>query len=156
VLENFCVAVRDFDFLEAEKYISDDEGYFANAKALAQGLSSEKAEIAKDVFSYMSFSDFSEEDGVCTVTVKRVDFYNLKKDVEFRASVGDSATEVLRELLESKGFAAKYIKTIENVKVSVRKNATGASVPLGHASENSDFTALLGLDTFLGWYTLQE
>ncbi len=154
-LENFCFAMDDFDLARAEKYVYDTEEYFAGVKALADGLDAEKAEIAKAIYAHMDFSDFTEKDGVCTLTVKYVDFEKLRMDVNFRVNTGATATEVLREITESKGFAAGYIKTAENVTVTLRKDGGKAYVPLGYAGVNSDFTKKLGLDTFLGWFILQ-
>jgi hypothetical protein len=154
-LENLCFAIREFDLEKAQKYVYDGEGYLEKAVNTASKLTPEQAEIAKLVYSHMQFSDFKEEDGYFSLTVKYVDFYNLKKDVEFRTSIGSSATEVLREMLEGSGFAAKYTKTREDVRILIKNNVSGACVPLGHASDNSFFTAILGLDTFLEWYTLQ-
>ena len=154
-LESLCFAVDDFDLVKAEKYVCDEEGYFAEVKALAEGLEAEKAEITKAIYAHMAFADFAEKDGVCTLTVKYVDFDRLKSDVNFRINTGATATQVLREITESKGFAAQYIKTAEKVTVTLRKDGGRAYVPLGYAGNNSEFTKILGLDTFLGWYTLQ-
>lgn len=153
-LENLCFAMEDFDLARAEKYAYDAEEYFAEAKVLAQGLDAEKAEIAKAIYSHMAFSNFTEKDGVCTLTVKYVNFEKLRRDVNFRVNTGASATDVLRELLESKGFSA-YTETADNVTVTLRKDGGKAYVPLGHASVNPEFTKMLGLDTFLGWFILQ-
>jgi hypothetical protein len=154
-LENLCFAMEDFDLERAGKYVGDEEGYFARGKDFAEELDSEKAEIAKAIYSNMDFSDFTENEGVCVLTVKYVDFEKLRMDVNLKVNTGASATDVLRELLESKGFAAKYIKMAENVTVTLSKDGGAVCVPLGYASVNSEFTKMLGLDTFLGWFILQ-
>ena len=154
-LENLCFAVEDFDLERAEKYACDDEGYFAGVKALADRLDAEKTEITKAIYSQMAFSGFAENGGVCTLTVKYVDIERLKSDVSFRINTGATATDALREITESKGFAAQYIKTAENVTVTLFNDGGKAYVPLGYASVNAEFTKILGLDTFLSWYTLQ-
>ena len=65
---------------------------------------------------------------------------------------GDGAA--LETFLESKGFSA-YMKTAEGVKVTLAKEGENALVPIGRAGVNSEFTAMLGLETFLGWFILQ-
>ena len=154
-LENFCFALRDFDLAKAEKYISDEEGYFARVKDLAKELNAEKAEIAKAIYANMEFSDFTENDGVCTLTVKYVDFEKLKRDVSSRTNAGETVTDVLREITESNGFAAGYLKTREDVTVTLRKDGSEVYVLLGYVGINSEFTKMLGLDSFLIWYNLQ-
>ena len=154
-LENICFAMEEFDLERAEKYVYDEEGYFANAKSFADGLSAEKAEIAKAIYANMSFSDFEESGGVCTLTVKYVDFERLKRDVSSKINTGKTAADALREIAESSGFAMGYLKTAENVTVTLYKEGGKAYVPLGLAGVNSEFTKMLGLDSFLGWFSLQ-
>jgi hypothetical protein len=103
----------------------------------------------------MSFSEFSEEDGACTLTVKYIDFDRLKRDVDARINTGASATDVLSEIVESKGIA-RYTVTANGVKVMLRNDGEKVSVPLGYAGENAEFTKMLGLEAFLRWYILQE
>ena len=154
-LENLCFAMEDFDIARAAEYVDDTEGYFSEAKALAAVLGAEKSEIAKDIYANMSFTDFTESDGVCTLTVKYIDFERLKRDANAKINAGEAATDVLGEIVESKGFAAQYVKTAENVTVTLNKSDSGALVPIGYASVNGEFTKMLGLDTFLGWFILQ-
>ena len=154
-LENLCFAVADFNLARAADYVDDGEGYFATVTSLASRLDAEKAEIAKAIYSSMSFSEFSEEDGACTLTVKYIDFDRLKRDVDARINTGASATDVLSEIVESKGIA-RYTVTANDVKVMLRNDGEKVSVPLGYAGENAEFTKMLGLEAFLRWYILQE
>jgi len=153
-LENLCFDVRELDLAGAAEYVYDSEGYFASAKALMAELSEKKAEIARKIYSNMSFSNFEENDGVCTLTVKYVDFKKLIEAAEAKTNAGASATDALGEIVESKGFSA-YMKTAEGVKVTLAKEGENALVPIGRAGVNSEFTAMLGLETFLGWFILQ-
>lgn len=155
-LENLCFAVRDFDIAGAEKYVLDSEGYFAGAALLAGELSAEQAALAKQIYSKMEFSGFEEEDGICTFTVKYVDFNSLITAVTVDASAGASATESLRGIVESGRLEKQYMKTKNGVKVTLHKGEDGVLVPLGYAGENAEFTGILGLDTFLRWYSLQR
>lgn len=153
-LENLCFDVRELDLAGAAEYVYDSEGYFASAKALMAELPEKKAEIARKIYSNMSFSNFEENDGVCTLTVKYVDFKKLIEAAEAKTNAGASATDALGDIVESKGFSA-YMKTAEGVKVTLAKEGGNALVPIGRAGVNSEFTAMLGLETFLGWFILQ-
>ena len=156
-LENLCFAVRDFDLERAEKYTGEDkEGYFGGVLSLAEGLSAEKKETAKAIYSAMTFSKAVEEDGVCTVTVRYVDFKGLTEAVEFEVNTGASATESLREIIESGRLQKQFMKTAADVKVTLSKNENGAFVELGYAGENAELTRIFGLDTFLRWYAMQR
>ncbi|MBQ9746770.1 MAG: hypothetical protein IJW21_08110 [Clostridia bacterium] len=155
-LENLCFAVRGFELEEAAKYVYDGEGYFAGVLSLAGELSGEKAELAKLIYSKMEFSGFEEDGGVCTFTVKYVDFSALIAAVNVDASAGASATESLRGIVESGRLQKQFMKTKNSVKVTLRKDEGGALVPLGYAGENAELTGILGLDTFLRWYSLQR
>ena len=153
-LENLCFAVQDFNLAAAAQYVDDSEGYFASASALANGLSREKAEIARKIYSYTSFSDIEEKDGVCTLTVRYVDVEKLKKNVSARVNTGAYATDVLGDIIGGKGLSA-YMKTETGVKVTLTKESGTALVPIGRAGVNAEFTSMLGLEAFLGWLTLQ-
>ena len=153
-LESLCFAVRDFELAGAAEYVSDGEGYFASVLSLSRELSEEQTEIAEKIFSNMSFSDFEENGGVCTLTVRYVDFDKLKKDVNTRANAGASALDVLRELAESKGFST-YMNTAEGVTVALSAEGENVLVPIGRAGVNAEFTEMLGLEAFLSWLTLQ-
>ena len=154
-LENFCFALRNFDFEKAAGFVDDAEGYFAKTMTLAKGLDTEKAVIAKDIFSNMSFSDFKENDGAYTLTVKYVDFKKLILAVESHINTGASASDVLREMTESGRIGKQFTVKQSGVPVMLTKNGKTALVPLGRAGVNAEFTAMLGIDTFLEWYILQ-
>jgi hypothetical protein len=153
-LENLCFAVQDFDLAGAAEYVDDAEGYFASVISLSGELSQEQTEIAEKIFSNMSFSDFEEKDGTCTLTVKYIDFDKLKKDVSARVNAGATATDVLGELVESKGFSA-YMNTAKGVTVTLSAEGERALVPIGRTGVNAQFTEMLGLEAFLSWFTLQ-
>ena len=155
-LENLCYAARDFELAKAANYVSDDEGYFQTVLSFAEGLTEEQKETAEAVFSQMAFSEFEEKDGVCTLNVKYVDFSSLIAYVDVAASAGASATESLGEILESGRLQKQFMKTKNGVRVTLLKNGGNVLVPLGYAGVNAEFTSLLGLDTFLRWYSLQR
>jgi hypothetical protein len=156
-LENLCFAVGRFDLEKAEKYVFDAEGYFEDIRELEGELTEEQREIAKEVYSYMSFSDFSEKDGVCAVTVKYIDVAELMRNANGALASGTgTASEYLRDAIDSGAIKNLFLKTAKSVKVVLSKENDKAKVPLGYTSENADFTRLLGLDTFLRWYSLQR
>ena len=156
-LENLCFAVESFDLAKAEKYVSDAEGYFEDVRALESELTEEQRQIAKEVYSYTGFSGFSEKDGVCTVTVKYVDVAELMRNANggLAAGVG-TASEYIRDAIDSGALKNLFVKTEQNVKVVLSQENGKAKVPLGYTGENADFTRLLGLETFLRWYSLQR
>ena len=158
-LENFCFAVRDFDLAKAEKYVADDtEGYFRNVRSLAEELTEEQAKTAKAIYSHMAFSDFAEDGGAYTVTVKYVDFAALINAVNVESSTGASSLETLSEIVESGRLQKQFMKTQSGVRVEYSADSSESTkqIKLGYSGINSDFTRLLGLDTFLRWYSLQR
>ena len=152
-LENLCFAVRDFDLSKAAKYVGGE--YFENILSLAEELTEEQTETAKEIYAAFSFSDFKETDGVCTFTLSYVDFNELIKAVNNESGAGASASESLRDVINSGRLKKQFVKSVSGVKVTLSKENGKVCVPLGRAGVNKDFTAKLGLDTFLGWYALQ-
>ena len=155
-LENFCVAVRDFDLAKAEKYVLSGDKYFENVKSLSEELTDEQRQTVKDIYKNMAFSDFKEEGGVCTFTVKYVDFDRIIREVETSLNMGASADESLREIAASETFQKRFMQTKTGVKVQLEKDGGNVYVSLGISGENAEFTSLMGLDKFLRWYSLQS
>ena len=156
-LEGFCFAVQDFDIDAANKCVLDgSEKYFERVLAYFRALSDEQKETAKKLFSKMAFSEFKENDGVCTLNVKYVNFQKLIKTVENDVVTGSTATESLERILESGRIEMQFTEIAKEVKVTLSKAEGKAYLTLGYLGENEEFTRILGLDTFLGWYSEQR
>ena len=157
VLEGFCFATRDFDLDAAGKYVADGtEKYFGKVLDFAGELSAAQNETAKKIFSKMAFSAFEEDGGVCTVTVKYINFAKLIKNVENDVVTGSTATQSLERLLEGGRFEMQFMDVAENVKVTLSSSDGKSCIVLGYSGANAEFTELLGLDTFLSWYSAQR
>ena len=156
-LDNLLFSVRDFDLAKAEKYVSDADGYFAGVRELEGLLTAEQKGIAKEIYSYVSFSEAVEENGTCTLTLKYVDVAELIKSANETLAAGTgSASDYLRDMLEGGTLKNLFLKTEKNVTVVLSEIDGKAAVALGYAGENADLTRFLGLDTFLRWYSLQS
>ena len=159
VLEDYCFAVARFDLEKAaECTVSGDaEKYFETVLELSQSLTEEQRGIAKELFSQMKFTDFAEGDGFYTVTVKYIDFSALIKSVNDSLAVGTgTASDYLREIIDSGRIQNQFLKTEQSVKVVLAEADGKAKLALGYSGENARFTALVGLDTFLRWYSTKR
>ena len=159
VLEDYCFAVASFDLEKAAGLVdeNDAEKYFETVMKYSQRLTSEQRGIAKELYSRMKFTDFTEDGDVYTVTVRYVDFSSLIKSVNDSLAVGSgTASENLRKIIDSGRIEAQFLKTEQNVKVTLSENDVKTKLSLGYSGENARFTALVGLDTFLRWYSGQR
>ena len=136
VLEEYCFAVADFELEKAaELAVNDAEKYFETVLKYYNGLTKEQRDIAKELYSRMKFTDFAEDGDAYTVTVKYIDF---------------------SALIDSGRIEKQFLKTEQNVRVMLSDNDGKTKLSLGYSGENSRFTALVGLDTFLRWYSGQR
>ncbi len=159
VLEDYCFAVADFELEKAAELATkeDAEKYFEKVLKYSQNLTEEQRGIAKELYSHMKFTEFAEAEGYYTVTVKYIDFSALVKTVNDSLAIGTgSASEYLREIIDSGRIKNQFLKTEQGVKVVLAEENGKTRVPLGYSGENARFTALVGLDTFLRWYSTQR
>ena len=159
VLEDYCFAVADFDLEKAAELATkgDVEKYFENVLKYSQNLTKEQRGIAKELYSQMKFTDFAESEGYYTVTVKYIDFSALIKSVNDSLAVGvGTASGELRKIIDSGRIKNQFLKTEQGVKVVLVEEDGKTKVPLGYSGENARFTAIVGLDTFLRWYSTQR
>lgn len=158
-VENFCFAVKDLDMEKMAKYTVDDaEKYFENVMSYWGELSEDQKSIVKELFAYVSFTDIAEEnEGVFTLKVKAVDFSSLISSVEISLAAGtDNASDYIREIIDGGSFKGRFLKAEQGVTVIVSDTDDGYKITLGHSGKNKEFTALLGLDLFLRWYSTQR
>jgi hypothetical protein len=150
--------VKDFDIERMSSYTEDNaEKYFENVNSYESALSVEQREIAAELFSRMSFNDITEENGYFTVTVKYVDIAALISTVNISLATGtESASHYIKDIIESGRLDTQFIKTKQGVRVTVSETENGAKLILGYSGENKEFTTLLGLETFLRWYSVQR
>ena len=158
VLEEYCFAVADFELEKAaELAVNDAEKYFETVLKYYNGLTKEQRDIAKELYSRMKFTDFAEDGDAYTVTVKYIDFSALIKSVNDSLAVGTgNASKYLRDIIDSGRIEKQFLKTEQNVRVMLSDNDGKTKLSLGYSGENSRFTALVGLDTFLRWYSGQR
>ncbi len=159
VLEDYCFAVADFDLEKAATLAAenDAEKYFENVLKYAQNLTEEQRGIAKELFSQMKFTEFTEGEGYYTVTVRYIDFSALIRSVNDSLAVGTGrASEYIREIIDSGRIKNQFLKTEQGVKVMLTEEDGKTKVPLGYSGDNARFTSLVGLDTFLRWYSTQR
>ena len=50
----------------------------------------------------------------------------------------------------------QFMDVAENVKVTLSSSDGKSCIVLGYSGANAEFTELLGLDTFLSWYSAQR
>ncbi len=159
VLEDYCFAVTDFDLEKASKQVAKDdaEKYFENVLKYSQNLTEEQRAIAKELCAQIKFTEFTEADGYYTVTVKYIDFSALIRSVNDSLAIGTgTASEYLRAIIDSGRIKNQFSKTEKAVKVMLTEEDGETKLPLGYASDNVRFTELVGLDTFLRWYSAQR
>lgn len=158
--ESFCISIEKFNLEKAEGYVSDDaEKYFENVLKYESKLSDEQKEIAKKLYSYVKFSDISENgDGTFTVaTVKHIDFAALIVSVDINLATGtESASDYISDMMKAETFSQNFVRTKNNVKITVTETDGDYKLVLGYSGDNKEFTALLGLDTFLRWYSTKR
>ena len=157
-LENFCFKIKDFELEAASAYVdSGADGYFDRVLGYESELSERQLEIAKELYSYVGFTEITEADGAYSVTVKYIDFSALINDVNISLAMGmGNASDHISDIISSGRLKTQFIKTEENVPVVITEIDGEAKLVLGYSSENKRFTELLGLEAFLGWYSTKR
>lgn len=154
--EAFFVAVKKFDIKAMGECVDGGSAeYFENVSACADLLSDEQTDNVKNIFSLIEYSYNSEAAADAKsydIRLSYVDFDALIDTVEENMAIGTkNASAYIEELIESENFELRYVKKAD---VTVAVSEEG-KIYLGYLGENAVLTRLLGLDTFLRWYSAQ-
>lgn len=155
--ESFFLSIKKFDTEKMSKCTDAGSADYMDAVCTYAGLlSEEQTEIVKSVFSKISYSYITEPSADAKsyeIKLSYVDVASIIDTVEENMAIGTgNASKYIKEIIDSGAWEARYVKKAD-VTVSLSEDG---GVILGHIGENADLTRLLGIDTFLRWYSAQR
>ncbi len=155
--ESFFAAVKKFDTEKmSECTDAGSADYMGTVCSYVGLLSEDQAEIAKALFSKISYSYITEPSADAKsydIKLSYVDIASLIDTVEENMAIGTgNASKYIKEIIDSGAFDSRYVKKAD-VTVSLSEDG---KIILGHIGENAELTHLLGMDTFLRWYSAQR